>query len=134
MIYKALSFFITRYEKTKPYVMKNLMFTILVLFSLSAAAQTSKGQDTSSTKEVVLKPKIKVFPNPATNVVNILGLKNSSRSNISISDIAGNIVLKRQWAIRNNSLSIPVPNLNAGIYVVRIDSKEQQIQTKFYKK
>lgn len=114
-------------------MMKNLIILILVLCTISVAAQNSEVQETSSSKKVVLKQKIKVFPNPATNIVNILGLKNSSRSNISISDISGNIVLKHQWAIRNNSVSIPIPNLDSGIYVVRIDSKEQKIQTKFYK-
>jgi len=61
------------------------------------------------------------------------GLKNSIQANITISDISGNVLIHRQWAIRNNAVSIPIPNLEKGIYVVRIDSKEQQIQTKFYK-
>lgn len=122
-----------RYEKTKPYVMKNLVIIALVLFCFNATAQTSEAQKTITSKEIVTKQKIKVFPNPATNVVNILGLKNSSRANIVISDISGNIILQHQWAIRNNAVSIPIPNLNAGIYVARIDSEEQQIQTKFYK-
>ena len=123
-----------RYENTKPYVMKNLALLVLVLFCFTTVAQTSEVQETVSSKEMVLKQKkIIVFPNPATNVVNILGLKNSSRATIVISDISGNIVLQHQWAIRNNAVSIPIPNLNAGIYVARIDSEEQQIQTKFYK-
>ena len=114
--------------------MKNagLLF-IFMLFTFWATAQTDKQQEPSSQKEIISKQKIKIFPNPATNVVNILGLKNSSRANISISDISGNIVLQHQWSIRNNSISIPIPNLNAGIYVARIESEEQQIQTKFYK-
>lgn len=123
-----------RYENTKPYVMKNLALLVLVLFCFTTVAQTSEVQETVSSKEMVSKQKkIIVFPNPATNVVNILGLKNSSRATIVISDISGNIVLQHQWAIRNNAVSIPIPNLNAGIYVARIDSEEQQIQTKFYK-
>ena len=133
MIYGVLSFFISRYERTKPYMMKNLILLVLVLFSISATAQSSEVQDAGASKETVLKQKIKVFPNPATNVVNILGLKNSTQANITISDISGNAVLQRQWAVRNNSVSIPIPNLNAGIYVVRIASEEQKIQVKFYK-
>ncbi len=114
-------------------MMKNLALILFVLFCFTATAQTSEIQKISSSETTVSKPKIKVFPNPATNVVNILGLKNSSRATIVISDISGNTVLQHQWAIRNNAVSIPVPNLRAGIYVARIESEEQQIQTKFYK-
>ncbi|KAG1657601.1 DNA polymerase I [Nymphon striatum] len=99
-----------------------------------AIAQTDSGQEPASRQEQKATKKIKVFPNPATNVVNVLGLINSSRATIIVSDISGNEVLAHQWAIRNNAVSIPVPNLNSGIYVVRIESKEQRVQTKFYKK
>ena len=115
--------------------MKNwsLLF-ILILCSFIAKAQTPELKESHTNQEEVSKLKIKVFPNPATNVVNILGLTNSNKADIIISDISGTVVLKRQWAIRNNAISIPIPNLTGGIYVVRINSNEQKIQTKFYKK
>ncbi|TMM58300.1 T9SS type A sorting domain-containing protein [Maribacter algarum] len=106
---------------------------IFTLFTFWTTAQSIEEDKTTSQTEVISKQKIKVFPNPATNVVNILGLKNSSRADIVISDISGNIVLKHQWAIRKNAVSIPIPNLRAGIYVARIESEEQQVQAKFYK-
>lgn len=115
-------------------MMRNSVLLVFVLFCFIGAAQNSEEQEATSSNELVSKQKIKVFPNPATNVVNILGLKNSSRANITISDISGNTVLQHQWAIRKYAISIPVPNLNTGIYVVRIESEEQQLQTKFYKK
>lgn len=115
--------------------MKNgALLCIFLLLSFGAIAQTDAGQEPSSRHEQKATQKIKVFPNPATNVVNVLGLINSSRATIIVSDISGNEVLAHQWAIRNNSLSIPIPNLNTGIYVVRIKSNEQVVQTKFYKK
>lgn len=104
-----------------------------MLLNSSVFAQNSKQQLSPNSKETVINRKIKVFPNPATNLVNILGLQNSSKATILISDISGNIVLQHEWAIRNNSLSIPIPNLETGIYVVGIESKEQKVQTKFYK-
>lgn len=115
--------------------MKNgaLLF-FLFLLSFGAIAQTDTGEEPSTRQEQKITKKIKVFPNPATNVVNVLGLTNSSQATIIVSDISGNEVLVRQWAIRNNAVSIPVPNLNTGIYVVRIESREQRVQTKFYKK
>ena len=119
----------------KYYLMKNGAFLfIFLLLSFGAIAQTDSGQEPASRQEQKATKKIKVFPNPATNVVNVLGLINSSRATIIVSDISGNEVLAHQWAIRNNAVSIPVPNLNSGIYVVRIESKEQRVQTKFYKK
>lgn len=109
---------------------KGTLLFIFILFSFGAIAQTDENQKPSAQQE----QKIKVFPNPATNVVNVLGLLNSNQSTITISDISGNEVLRHQWAIRNNALSIAIPDLDTGIYVVRIVSQEQKVQTKFYKK
>jgi len=107
------------------------MFVALTTFY--ASAQNNGTQYDSIQELNISADKIKIFPNPASNVVNILGLQNSTRAKIVISDISGNTVLQHEWAIRNNAVSIPIPNLNAGIYVVRIESIEQKIQTKFYK-
>ncbi|MDO1499214.1 hypothetical protein Q2T40_02820 [Winogradskyella maritima] len=52
--------------------------------------------------------KSKGIPNPATNVVNIIGLTNSDKANITIYDIYGNPIFSRQWEIRKHALSIPV--------------------------
>lgn len=114
--------------------MKKLSILLcLVLCSLCVHSQTI-GTINTSQKEVNIKQKIKVFPNPATNVVNVLGLLNSNRANIVISDTYGNTVLQHHWAIKEKALSIPVAQLNSGIYIITIISKEQQVQTKFYKK
>ncbi len=113
---------------------KCLLSLAFLLFTFTINAQTGEAYQKNTEQKVSNSIKIKVFPNPAVNVVNILGLANSNQASISISDLSGNIVLQRQWAIRNKSVSIPVPNLQAGIYVVSIRSPEQQLQTKFYKK
>jgi len=101
----------------------------LVLSTLCLNAQ----QDVNSVDRNY-QSEIKVFPNPATNVVNLLGLKNSSKADILISDISGNIIQQYRWEIRNNALNIPIATLNPGIYIISISSKEQSLQTKFYKK
>ena len=92
------------------------------------------GERSTARQETQSVQKVKVFPNPATNVVNILGLKNSSKADIIISDVYGSIQLKHQWRIKNNAINIPIASLNSGIYIVTISSQEQKIQTKFYKK
>ncbi len=97
------------------------MIVLACMISLSAMAQ----------KET---EKVKVFPNPATYVVNVLGLKNSSNSNINITDVYGNTVASHQWEIKNNSVNLPVSALDPGMYVITIRSSEQNIRVKFLKK
>ena len=108
--------------------MKRLFVLFVFAFSLSFTANAQNGE-----VEIIIAKKIKVFPNPATNVVNVLGLKNSLRAEIVISDSYGNTVLQHRWAIKNNALNIPIINLNSGIYIITVRSQEQQVQTKFYK-
>jgi hypothetical protein len=112
--------------------MKKAFYTLILLFFCSwGLAQTTESN--LPRQETRAVQKVKVFPNPATNVVNILGLKNSSKADIIISDVYGSIQLKHQWRIKNNALNIPIASLSSGIYIVTISSQEQKIQTKFYK-
>jgi len=113
-------------------IKKILPICLLLLFCVLTFAQ--EGESAIINQEVTRSQKIKVFPNPATTVVNILGLKNSDKANILISDVYGNSVLNHQWRIKNNALNIPISTLDSGIYIITIRSLEQQIQTKFYKK
>lgn len=112
-------------------------FSLLVISMLTligkAQSGNSEGEPAVKTQQPVSQVKIKVFPNPATNVVNILGLKNTSKANIAIMDIYGNTVLAHQWVIRLNVLNIPISTLEPGAYIIRIHSDEQQVRTKFYK-
>ena len=62
------------------------------------------GENSTARQETQLAQKVKVFPNPATNVVNILGLKNSNKADIIILDVYGSVQLKHQWRIKNNAL------------------------------
>ena len=89
-------------------------------------------QSDSGTKPEVIE-KIKVFPNPATNVINVLGLQNSDEALIRVSDIYGNTLLQHRWEIKNNALNIPVAHLEKGIYLIAIQTETYKVQTKFYK-
>lgn len=110
----------------------SIVCLIVLLCSYGHAQENNINADLQV--ETATKQKVKVFPNPATNVVNILGLLNSQKADILISDVYGNVMLKHQWRIKNNALNIPIVNLTSGIYIVTIISNEQKIQTKFYKK
>lgn len=114
-------------------MIKALTICVVLLFYGLTFAQDQ--ESTTITKQETPRPqKIKVFPNPATNVVNVLGLKNSNKAYILISDVYGNAVLNHQWSIKNNALSIPISTLDSGIYSISIRSLEQSIKVKFYKK
>lgn len=102
----------------------------MVTLTGNAQSGNSEGEPPAQTQSVA---KVKVFPNPATNVVNVLGLKNTSKADISVMDIYGNTVLAYQWAIRRNALNIPISTLEPGAYIIHIRSEEQQVRTKFYK-
>jgi len=114
--------------------MRKLFITAaLVLAVFSAHAQSDGTIEPVSKQGQVASPKVKVFPNPATNVVNVLGLLNTDAAQIVISDMYGNQVLTHEWEITNSALNIPVASLEAGIYIIVVSSKEQQVKTKFYK-
>lgn len=115
-------------------MIKYFSIILLLMAGLIGNAQSGnpKGETTAKTKSAA-EVKVKVFPNPATNVVNVLGLKNTSKADISIMDIYGNTVLAYQWAIRRNALNIPISTLESGAYIICIHSEEQQVRTKFYK-
>lgn len=106
----------------------------IALLILALCCVTSLFSQTNQ-EEVISLPiqKVKVFPNPATSVINVLGLHNSHHAVITVSDVYGNKVLQHKWEIKNNALNIPIANLEKGIYLISIQSKEQTVQTKFYK-
>ena len=103
--------------------MKNLCFYLLFLTLIHAGF--SQSNTTGST--------VKVFPNPATTVINVLGLKNDQKAEIHIMDTYGNQVIFHQWTIKNNALNIPILNLEKGMYLLSIQSEHQKVKTKFYK-
>ena len=108
--------------------MKKIFIIGVLLMSVSMYSQSENSNDT------VNEPEVKVFPNPATNVINVLGLENSTKAEIIISDIYGNVVLQHRWEIRNNALNIPIPTLSTGVYSINVTSYEQKVRAKFYKK
>ncbi|MDO6517444.1 T9SS type A sorting domain-containing protein [Zobellia uliginosa] len=108
-------------------------FICLLLFICTAQAQDSTENNGRENTSITSTKKVKVFPNPASNVVNILGLENTAKAHISIMDIYGNTVLKYEWEIRRNAINIPIPSLDPGVYMVTVNSKEQKVRVKFYK-
>ncbi|WP_149304621.1 T9SS type A sorting domain-containing protein [Pareuzebyella sediminis] len=106
---------------------------LYLIMTFTGRAQSASTHESPKTSQVIQNTQVKVFPNPATNLVNVLGLKNTSRADISILDIYGNIVATYRWEIRRNAINIPISTIKPGAYIITIHSEEQHIRTKFYK-
>ncbi|MGB2758810.1 MULTISPECIES: T9SS type A sorting domain-containing protein [Maribacter] len=99
-------------------------FLIIIFLIMLGATQLSAQE---------VKNDVKIFPNPATNVINVLGLKNDTNAAISIRDSYGTQIIYHQWDIKRNALNIPVFNLEKGLYMISIQSENQNVKAKFYK-
>lgn len=72
---------------------------------------------------------IKVFPNPAGDFFTIKGLLGRQTTNLTITDIMGKQVLKRQ--INNDSHTIETSSLKSGFYIISIKgSNNETVVTK----
>jgi uncharacterized delta-60 repeat protein len=77
-------------------------------------------------------PTIRLFPNPAKNILNIQGLCGSLSSNtISIIDAKGELL--QQVTTANESYSFNVRRLPPGLYIVRIDEADKTTRLNFLK-
>ncbi|MEO6290577.1 MAG: T9SS type A sorting domain-containing protein [Ginsengibacter sp.] len=79
----------------------------------------------------------KIFPNPVRNILN-LSYKGDDRImgviNLLISDATGKIVIKFRQASNNKQVRIPVSNLRAGLYFIKISVlNKMQMNEKFIK-
>ena len=72
---------------------------IVIVFACMLVSVSGYAQTVDNPKDLK-EPVVKIFPNPATDVVNILGLYDSAKANIAIFDSYGATVLVRQWPYR----------------------------------
>jgi hypothetical protein len=74
------------------------------------------------------KPNINVYPNPATNVLNIELSNSTNFASFELTEITGKVILHGQL---NNSLnSIDINQYCKGIYFLKVKISEQEIVTK----
>lgn len=96
----------------------------------STWAKATFGKFASGIINTVTSASIKLYPNPAGNVINISGLP--LQSIVSIRDITGRIFYKT--IASDTSLSIPVDAYPKGIYLVHVSDKQQVICRKQFLK
>lgn len=70
-----------------------------------------------------------VYPNPATDVINITDVKNNSR--IAIYNVLGDVVYSNQI---DNNLVLNINAFNAGVYFIKIENNNEVSTTRFIKK
>jgi hypothetical protein len=85
-------------------------------------------------QEVKIPPQMQTpvfYPNPATNVLNVLHLQPSVLKHFEIYDLLG----RRQLDITGseNTFSLSVSNLKPGCYVLRITTNENTVTKQFIK-
>ena len=76
---------------------------------------------------------VNIYPNPTSDILNIQLNNGSVKNTVSIVDLAGRMIWKKDF--NSSNFSIPVENLNKGIYIVTLtDEKGNHLSSKFIKK
>ena len=68
---------------------------------------------------------VNIYPNPAKSLVNVSGLKDNVES-VRIINLLG-ITIYSNNALNGSHLEINTSQYPAGVYIIRIDSKESKI-------
>ncbi len=70
-----------------------------------------------------------IYPNPATNLINLQTPSNITFDTITVSDLTGKIILKQS----ENTTQTSIENLSAGVYFLQAFSGDIKYQSKFIK-
>lgn len=92
----------------------------------------SQYTNSTSTKDLTTPSVLRVFPNPAGDILNIELLNNlTERAELTISDARGKVYLTEHFSIKKYQQNIQ--SLPKGIYILNIRQGTQISTTKFYK-
>lgn len=85
----------------------------------------------AAANDLSVEKTIKVYPNPAVDILNISVPDSKVKQNAYITDVNGKII--KQFVIENSESLINISDLNKGVYLLKIADKEEPIITKFIK-
>jgi surface protein len=85
---------------------------------------TDGGMDCSTSVEELESSKVKLYPNPTNNIINIEGLNKNENNTIQIFDVQGKLVITKTI---NEKGTIDLSELNKGVYVIKIGEVAQRI-------
>jgi Secretion system C-terminal sorting domain len=74
----------------------------------------------------------KIYPNPATNYINLSFEKNLEKASLKIISILGQIILEKQ-NLSGNDFNFDVSNLSKGIYIMEVNDGVSVTNSKFIK-
>lgn len=87
----------------------------------------------SPTRAVNTTASVNIFPNPATEKINVSWGKNSKPDEVKVFNYAG-ILIKIPYTINNSSMEMNIANLSSGIYILALTTNNSTIYTKLIKK
>ncbi len=97
------------------------------LFAATFGRSTYKidiSNDILTQDETVFSSEVKVYPNPASEMVTISNASNSEKSSVSIYDVMGRVV--KQLDFKGKELQLSVENFQPGIYYLKISEGKKQ--------
>ncbi|HLW09614.1 MAG TPA: T9SS type A sorting domain-containing protein, partial [Fermentimonas sp.] len=78
-------------------------------------------------------PQVSVYPNPATTILHVQLPNSVKKAELSISDINGKVV-KSQTLNSNSVVQLAIEDLEKGVYILKVVSKDNQWQKKLVKR
>jgi thiol-disulfide isomerase/thioredoxin len=115
----------------------NNMNIVPVLLSQTAAGVIGVSEisvsQALSVEEVSGIDSIKIYPNPAKDNINIAFEASNGDYNISVTDMLGRTVLTKSFEglFGNQTLQLPVSDLNSGYYLITIKDGQSSYSSKF---
>ena len=92
------------------------------------------GNYTAIKDNIKIKQEINIYPNPATNEINIdLGIKSYKNISVDIYEPFGRLVLKKSYSPQNSRINLDISNLQIGFYLMAINIDGQITTKKFIK-
>ncbi len=113
-------------DGTARFINANTAEVYLTTNSLGIIKDVINFSTLGTAEPVITKDDITVYPNPATDVINIKSGKNNSKFNVSIYSTTGQLVVRSE----NNKGSINISDLTKGVYLVKIDQENARTVVK----
>ena len=88
---------------------------------------------TTATVNDIVSTKFNVYPNPATDVITITNTESIGIDKITVADINGRIAKTNNYN-QQAEIQLNVSDLNAGVYILNVSTKEGTATKKFIKK
>jgi hypothetical protein len=101
----------------------------------SSIACATKQSVSSNLFSIEANANLSVYPNPASNVINLSALKLEDQwESVDVTDVNGQQKMPAQSIVNKASLSIPISDLSKGVYFVRLFSATRPVKSiKFVK-